>query len=260
MVTRYPDSPKDFTLAELQRKWSELIRVLDSRDREPVPPAVIYGRNIAVGGLNSDNVTYVTAGTSLSTAPTSDYWHIYEYQIPLDVGMVYVQPVSVSSGARVQIQTFLPLAQASEGRTITIAAGNPDSIGFNSFNLGVFATSGSGNQISTLFGGGVTIQNQVSGALNVSVSVSTRIAQYQSAVSILPLPADVQLRTFLSAAGSIGYVGTLSGASFSPATNNFVNDTSVSGSLNISVSSTATYSGPLNFTFRAFGERWIQIS
>jgi hypothetical protein len=172
---RYPEISPNMTMDEIARRWSELVRALNQRDTSPLNPTEIYGRNIGVGGVDNENAVFVTAGTSLAPlTPTNDLWYVYQYQIPQDVGMVFVEPVSVSATANVQVQTFLPLAQSVPGRTITIAGGNPDGIAFNSFNLAVFPTSGSGDTLQLTYGGGVSVQVSVTGgSLNVDTTVSS---------------------------------------------------------------------------------------
>lgn len=258
---RYPEISPTISMDELSRKWSELIRELNSRDVEPVPPADVYGRNIGVGGNNFENTVFVTAGTSLPIAPTPAYWNVYEYQIPRDVGLVFVQPVPVSAAANIQIQTFLPLAQSVEGRTITIAGGNADGVSCGAFNLAVFPTSGSGDTLQLAFGGNiVSISNQVSGSSTLNVSTTTIFTD----LSGNPVTGGYLMSPVIGSSLGNNYavsVGTSTAEAKSNAISTSLRSTSnLTGSLNISVSSIGTLNPPLNYTFRAFGNKWIQIA
>ncbi len=259
---RYPELPDNITMEELVRRWSELVRALGDRDRQPIDPAEVYGRNIEVGGTDFDNVVFVTAGTSLPIAPTPAYWNIYQYQIPRDVGLVYVQPVPVSATANVQVQTFLPLAQSVEGRTITIAGGNTDGVVLGTFNLGIFPTSGSGDIIVPSLGGGITVTNTVGGSIAIQVTTATRL----NVLGGTPIPNSAGGALRLEARTSAGVLAGMVGATdygggfFYATEDTFTNNTTTSASANITVSSIAVYSPPLNYTFRAFGNKWIQIA
>lgn len=256
---RYPELPDGVSMDELVRRWSALIKVLGDKDKQPLDPAEIYGRNIEVGGRDMDNVVFVTAGTSLPIAPTPALWYIYQYQIPRDVGLVYAQPVSVSATANVQVQTFLPLAQSVEGRTITIAGGNTDGVTFGSYNLGIFPTSGSNDVIVPLLGGGISVTNTVGGSLSIDTTVSSAMTDISSnpvapIYNIMALNGGTLYQTYAVS------VGTSTAQLFGALRTGIVNNTTTSAAANITVSSVAVYTAPLNYTFRAFGNRWIQIA
>lgn len=257
---RYPEISPNMTMEEISRRWSELIRSLNIRDQQPLNPTEVFGTNILVGGKDLNNVVFVTAGTSLPNAPTPAYWHIYEYQIPREAGMVYVQPVSVSANANVQIQTFLPLAESVDGRTITIVGGNDESIAGADFNLGVFTISP--NYITPIFGGSVEVTNALTGSLSIDTTVSTRLNN----VGGLPIPSSaggpLRLESRTSAGG---FTGMVAGVDFGagtlyPAENSFTNNTTTSAAISLGIISTAVYKRPLNYTLRAFGNRWVQIA
>jgi hypothetical protein len=261
---RYPEISPSMTMDEIANRWSELIRLLNDRDQQPLDPAQVFGRNIEVGGVNNQNIAFVTAGTSLNVggapAPTADYWHIYQYQIPRDVGLVYVEPVSVSATANIQVRTFLPLAEAVEGRTITIcfgsSAGSPV---YGTFNLGVFAASGSSDEIIQAGSGVVAIQNNTTGSISIDVSTSTRFTD----TSGLPVPAGFSLMALDGSSLHSNFAVSVGGGSAqlksNPISTTLQNETAVSGSFAVTVQSTGSYTRPLNYTFRAFGNRWIQV-
>lgn len=256
---RYPEITSGITMEELAKKWSELIRELNARDVEPVPPADIYGRNYNVEPV------FVTASTSLSNPapPSGGLWYRYTYQIPADAGLVLVQPVSVSATANVQILNALPPASLSEGRTITIAFDSLSPVsGYGSFNMAIAPTSGSSDQIVVLSGDSITINNNVTGSVSVYVTVSTTM----NYVGGSPIPSSAAGAFRMEARTSAGVYSAMVGASdytngiFYNAVNSYTNNTTVSGSFTINVSSTGSYHRPLNYTFRAFSDKWVQIA
>lgn len=256
---RYPELPDNVTMEELVRRWSELIKVLEDRDQQPIRPAEVYGRNIIAGGPDQANITFVTAGTTMNPAvPGPGYWYRYTFETPRDVGMVLVQPVSVSSGAQVQVLHYLPDAtKMPEGRTISYVLDNFSGVSsFAAFRFDVLPAIGSGNQIIYI-DSSVIVNSNVSGSLNVSVTVSTRL----QTTGGVPIAANLPLEARTSALAFAGMVGgtDYGSSTFFAARNGFSNDTTVSGSLNISVSSVGQYN-PGNYTYRAFGNRWVQIA
>jgi hypothetical protein len=244
---------------ELSRKWSELIRELNTRDVEPVPPADIYGRNYDVDPV------FVTAGTSLTNPapPLAGYWFRYTYSVPADAGLVLVQPVSVSTAANVQILNTLPPASFSEGRTITIALDTLSPVsGYTNFNMAIGSTPGSGDAIIPLSPAQVNVNNTVTGSITVNTTVSTRLNN----VGGSPIPASAGGALRLESRTSAGvFTGMVAGIDFGagilyPAENSFTNNTTVSVIPIINVSSTASYAPPINYTFRAFRNKWVQIA
>lgn len=237
---RYPEINSNVTMEELSRKWSEMVRELNTRDTTPIPPADIYGRN-----YNSEPV-FVTAGTSLPIAPTPAYWNVYQYEIPANAGMVLVAPVSVSAAANVQVQTYLPPAQFSEGRTISIVfdSGFPVS-GYSTFNLGIFARPEVSNTI-------LPKDTTVAGTLNIGVTTATVF------VDISGNSIASNNFSFMALNGATvypTYAVNLAGPSLAsnPISMTLRNNTSTSASLSLNYA-------PLTKTFRAFDKRWIQIA
>lgn len=246
---RYPEINPNITMDELSRKWSELIRELNNRDVEPVPPADIYGRNYAVEPV------FVTAGTSIPNPPGPGYWHRYSFEIPADAGLVLVEPVSVSSTASVQIVNTLPPAQFSEGRTITVAFNTISTVsGYNAFNLAVNANASAGDVIVPLAENTVTIQN------TVSVGGTIQVSTFFVDVSGNDVPSGTNLLT-VAFNGGTAYpliAITSTGSSQSQFYSTRLHSEAF-GNINVSVQSNATYN-PLNYTFRAFGNKWVQIA
>jgi hypothetical protein len=255
---RYPEISPNITMEELSRKWSELIRELNTRDTTPIPPADIYGRNYDVEPV------FVTAGTSITnpSPPSPGYWFRYSYDIPADAGLVLVAPVSVSTAAQVQIVNALPPAEFSEGRTISIVFDTLSPVsGYTLFNMAITPTSGTGDSIVDFPANIITVDTTIAGSISISTSVSSTFTDIGGTPIAASAGGPLRLESRTSAGVFQGMViaANYGAGSANPLGSLIRSVASNTGSLTASVTATASFN-PLNFTFRAFRNKWVRIA
>lgn len=237
---RYPQMPQSVD-SDVRDTFSELIRTLDAKDKEPVHPFDVYGKTVEYGGISLTGLTFI--GLTNVGTPTADMWNVYEVQIPRDVGTVII--TNPDTSPRTQVRVYLPKASLVEGRTISILMFNNS--GVNPFNVGVYTVTGD-NYVT------YPIPNPT---LSGSISAVTHFTQVGGMASGLPLYGYVAANSLAAGVPSsvkiipIGVFDSGTSAWFGPILDSFV----TTPSLSLSVSTNQ----PNAWTFRAYGNLWYQI-
>lgn len=251
---RYPQLSDPNLPEDIKNTFSELIRTLELRDAVPVTPSQIYGRTVEYGGPSLTGLTYI-GFTNVGT-PTSDNWHVYEVQVPRDVGTIV--SVNPDTAPRTQLRIFLPKASLVPGRTISIVVNNTGAV--NPFNTSINVISGDTFVLAP-------IPNPTIGG-TISVPATTTASIPNTNTFFTPWG-------WVSSGGVFNQiyfrpgVGFIEQSAYNPATDrpmgilvstNGISNvstftTNTTPSLNLSV----TTNQPLAWTFRAYGDIWYQI-